>query len=164
MAVIETNPEQSKHLETARVKIHGLQIDLVNLRSETYSQTSRVPQMEFGSPSEDAHRRDLTINSLFYNVDTSQVEDFTGKGMKDLEKGWIRTPLPPLETFLDDPLRVLRAIRFAARFSFCLDPELKEAIKKAEVQQALQTKISRERIGTEIDGMFKGPPFSKPHF
>ena len=55
--MIETNPEQSKHLETARIKIHGHQVDLVNLRSETYTQHSRVPQMEFGTPSEDAYRR-----------------------------------------------------------------------------------------------------------
>eukprot|EP00210_Caulerpa_lentillifera_P007382 g7055.t1 len=157
VAVIETNPEQSKHLETARIKIHGLQLDLVNLRSETYSQHSRVPQMNFGTATEDAFRRDLTINSMFYNINEAQVEDFTENGMEDLRNGVIRTPLPPLETFLDDPLRVLRAVRFAARFSFELDHQLSKAAMSEIVLEALSKKISRERIGTEVDGMFKGP-------
>ncbi|KAG5522032.1 hypothetical protein RHGRI_034293 [Rhododendron griersonianum] len=65
----------------------------------------------FGTPEEDAYRRDLTINSLFYNINTS-VEDFTARDIADLISGRIVTPLPPKETFLDDPLRVLRAIRF----------------------------------------------------
>lgn len=157
VAVIETNPEQSKHLETARIKIHGLQLDLVNLRSETYTQHSRVPQMNFGTATEDAFRRDLTINSMFYNINDALVEDFTENGMEDLRNGVIRTPLPPLETFLDDPLRVLRAIRFAARFSFDLDQDLKTAAAGEIVMEAFAKKISRERIGTEVDGMFKGP-------
>lgn len=61
-AVIQSNPDQSKHLETARMKIHGIWIDLVNLRSETYAQDSRIPTMEFGTPEQDALRRDFTIN------------------------------------------------------------------------------------------------------
>ncbi|CAL5229640.1 g13004 [Coccomyxa viridis] len=129
IAVIESNPEQSKHLETARMKVAGLELDLVNLRSEQYAdQTSRIPTMEFGTPEQDALRRDLTINSLFYNINTREVEDFTGKGLDDLlEHRLIRTPLPPSETFRDDPLRVLRAIRFGARFGFRLDEELEQA-------------------------------------
>lgn len=101
IAVIQANPEQSKHLETARMKINETWIDLVNLRSETYSQESRVPQMEFGTPEEDAMRRDFTINSMFYNINSGLVEDFSGKGLEDLEKGIIRTPLAAMETFLD---------------------------------------------------------------
>lgn len=57
--------------------------------------------MEFGTPEQDALRRDLTINSLFYNINSGIVEDFTGKGKTDLQKGLIRTPLPSMETFLD---------------------------------------------------------------
>ena len=72
--------------------------------------------MAFGSATDDAYRRDLTINSLFYNINLRCVEDFTGMGMEDLTKGAVRTPLPPRTTFLDDPLRILRAVRFAARF------------------------------------------------
>lgn len=101
IAVIQANPDQSKHLETARMRINETWVDLVNLRSETYTQESRVPQMEFGTPEEDALRRDFTINSLFYNINTGLVEDFSGRGLEDLEKGIIRTPLAAMETFLD---------------------------------------------------------------
>ena len=72
VAVIMSNPEQSKHLETARMTVDGLELDLVNLRSETYTD-SRIPEMTFGTPQQDAERRDFTINSLFYNLNTSQV-------------------------------------------------------------------------------------------
>lgn len=72
MAVITCNPEQSKHLETARMKLLDFELDLVNLRSETYSD-SRIPQMNIGTPKQDAERRDLTINSLFFNINTSEV-------------------------------------------------------------------------------------------
>ena len=100
ITAIEQNPEQSKHLETATFKIFGLNIDLVNLRSEAYAQSSRIPTevvstpcclksgrviyillfpKSFGTPCQDALRRDITINALFYNVHTREVEDFTEK-------------------------------------------------------------------------------------
>ena len=75
--VIKANCEKSKHLETAVIRIHGVFIDLVNLRCEEYSDDSRVPTIKIGSPEEDAYRRDLTINSLFYNINKNQVEDYT---------------------------------------------------------------------------------------
>lgn len=100
-AVIQSNPEQSKHLETARMKINDQWIDLVNLRSESYASDSRIPIMEFGTPEQDALRRDFTINSLFYNITTGLVEDFTGRGLEDLRAGIMRTPLPAIETFQD---------------------------------------------------------------
>ncbi|KAF9610723.1 hypothetical protein IFM89_024573 [Coptis chinensis] len=112
IGVIQCNPDQSKHLETARMRLYDIWIDFVNLRSENYSENSRIPTMTFGTAKDDAYRRDLTINSLFYNINTNAVEDFTERGIKDLKSGKIVTPLPPKETFLDDPLRVLRAIRF----------------------------------------------------
>ncbi|KAF8058874.1 ILL5 [Scenedesmus sp. PABB004] len=108
-AVIHSNPDQSKHLETARMRVDGLWVDLVNLRSESYADGSRIPTMEFGTPLQDAMRRDFTINSLFYNLNAGAVEDLTGTGLDDLRAGRLRTPLPPHETFMDDPLRVLRA-------------------------------------------------------
>jgi tRNA nucleotidyltransferase/poly(A) polymerase len=80
VGIIQSNPEQSKHLETARMRIRGVWVDFVNLRAETYAQHSRIPTMEFGTALEDALRRDLTINSLFYNINTCSVEDLTGKG------------------------------------------------------------------------------------
>jgi len=93
---IEQNPDQSKHLETATLKLFGHDIDLVNLRSEEYAEGSRIPTgvvsspfyfllmfliclQGFGTPLEDAMRRDMTINALFYNVHSREVEDFTGK-------------------------------------------------------------------------------------
>ncbi|XP_043712467.1 tRNA nucleotidyltransferase cca2 isoform X2 [Telopea speciosissima] len=156
IGVIQCNPDQSKHLETARMHLFDVWIDFVNLRSEHYSENSRIPTMEFGTAKEDAYRRDLTINSLFYNINTSSVEDFTERGLTDLKYGRIVTPLPPLETFLDDPLRVLRAIRFGARFGFVLDEKLKEAAASDKVKTAIADKISKERIGHEIDLMISG--------
>ncbi|KXZ51705.1 hypothetical protein GPECTOR_11g154 [Gonium pectorale] len=127
-AVIQSNPDQSKHLETARMRIGEVWIDLVNLRSETYAADSRIPTMTFGTAEQDALRRDFTINALFYNITAGGVvEDLTGRGLQDLRDGLIRTPLPPMETFLDDPLRVLRAVRFGTRFGFRLHPDILEA-------------------------------------
>ncbi|KAG6388840.1 hypothetical protein SASPL_150276 [Salvia splendens] len=156
IGVIQCNPDQSKHLETARMRLFDVWIDFVNLRAEDYSENSRIPTMRFGTAKEDAYRRDLTINSLFYNINTSSVEDFTEKGIKHLKSGKIVTPLPPKQTFLDDPLRVLRAIRFGARFGFLLDEELKKAAADDDVIAAIADKISRERVGHEIDLMMSG--------
>ena len=122
MATVAANPAKSKHLETACVRLFGRAVDFVNLRAEDYAADSRVPQIAFGSPQQDAARRDLTINALFYNLRSGEVEDLTGRGLADLRAGLVRTPLPPRTTFLDDPLRVLRAIRFATRFHYRFDP------------------------------------------
>jgi tRNA nucleotidyltransferase (CCA-adding enzyme) len=149
--VIPKNPEQSKHLETATLSIMGTQIDFVNLRSENYSLDSRIPVIDIGTPLEDALRRDLTINSLFYNLETDKVEDFTGHGVRDIEDGIIRTPLCPLITLTDDPLRLLRAIRFSARFKYQMVPELETAMLNTRVSESFLNKVSRERVGIEID-------------
>jgi tRNA nucleotidyltransferase (CCA-adding enzyme) len=154
---ISVNPEKSKHLETATARIFDLDVDFVNLRSETYHEDSRNPMIEFGTPLEDALRRDITINALFFNLHTDQVEDFTGHGLKDLECGIIRTPLSALNTFLDDPLRVLRVIRFASRFNYNLSEDIMEAVKDPSLRIAFDRKISRERIGVEMEKMLKGP-------
>jgi tRNA nucleotidyltransferase/poly(A) polymerase len=149
-SVIKANPEQSKHLETATIKIFGLPIDFVNLRTEDYSD-SRIPTMKIGTPQEDAQRRDLTINSIFYNINTKQIENFVG-GLEDLQQRIARTPLDPIQTFLDDPLRILRTIRFAARFNLELDPSIIEASNLPEVQHAFINKVSKERIWAELAG------------
>ena len=155
--VIQTNPDQSKHLETASMKVGALELDFVNLRSETYASDSRIPEMQFGTPKEDALRRDFTINSLFYNLNSGEVEDFCGSGLEDLRNGLIRTPLPPVQTFLDDPLRILRGVRFASRYGFELDGALVEACWDARVKEALAQKVSRERVGIEVKKMLDGP-------
>ena len=139
------------------MQVLGVEVDFVNLRSETYAQDSRIPTAEFGTPEEDALRRDFTINSLFYNVNASSVEDFSGRGLEDLRQGVIRTPLAPQETLLDDPLRALRAVRFASRYGFTLDAPLAEAAASETVRRALASKVSRERVGQELRGMLDGP-------
>lgn len=181
---ISANPEQSKSLETATANILGLSLDFVNLRKEIYEGNSRIPIMSFGTPLEDAERRDITINSLFYNVKTRKVEDWTEKGLLDMRAGLIRTPLPPLTTFLDDPLRVLRCIRFASRFNYALDVDVRACLTgtadsrqmtaaddprlqgvepgsmsqkgRELVRDALMNKVSRERVGIEVDKMLSG--------
>ncbi|CAJ1967093.1 unnamed protein product [Cylindrotheca closterium] len=158
VGVVLKNPEKSKHLETATMKVGTFWIDFVNLRAEEYTQDSRIPDlMRIGTPAEDAFRRDLTINSLFYNVNNAQVEDWTGRGFDDLRRGIVGTPLAPLTTLLDDPLRVLRSVRFAARLRFTMDESLVEAARDSRVRESLAEKVSRERIGCEVDLMFRSP-------
>ncbi|KAL9607269.1 MAG: hypothetical protein Q9167_007805 [Letrouitia subvulpina] len=154
---INENPEKSKHLQTATTKILGLDLDLVNLRKEVYTNHSRNPQVEFGTPQEDALRRDATVNALFYNLQTSEVEDFTGRGLQDIDRKLLITPLPPFDTFMDDPLRVLRLIRFAGQLGYSIDDEVMRAIDDSKVKEALIKKVSRERVGIEIEKMLKGP-------
>lgn len=148
---IKKNPEKSKHLETCTTKLYGLDVDFVNLRSEQYTDDSRVPLVECGTAEEDALRRDATLNALFYNLNKGEIEDFTGKGLSDLQAGILRTPLPSLQTFLDDPLRVLRLVRFASRFNFLIDYDTLQAMKDERIRTMLEHKISRERIGVEAD-------------
>ncbi|KAG2379003.1 hypothetical protein C9374_007641 [Naegleria lovaniensis] len=141
IGIISANPEQSKHLETATTHIFGQSIDLVNLRSEEYAEESRIPS---------------NISLELHNKMHFIVEDFTGKGIHDLKRKIIRTPLPPVQTFLDDPLRILRAIRFACFFDFLIADEIMDAAHNHDVDVALAEKVSRERVGTEILKMLKG--------
>lgn len=96
-----------------------------------------------GTPLTDALRRDFTINALFYNIETHQVEDWTEKGIDDIDLKIIRTPLAPLVTFKDDPLRVLRCFRFKARFNFSIDHHIYESLTDLSVHEALKTKVSK---------------------
>ncbi|GJC77880.1 CCA tRNA nucleotidyltransferase, mitochondrial [Colletotrichum liriopes] len=152
---IAANPDKSKHLETATTRMFGLDVDFVNLRKETYTQDSRNPAMEFGTAEEDALRRDATINALFYNLHTGLVEDLTG-GLSDMKSRLIRTPMEPFQTFTDDPLRVLRLVRFASRLDFAIDSAATAVMADARVLDALKLKISRERVGVEMEKMLKG--------
>ncbi|KAF7716155.1 Uncharacterized protein PECH_005431 [Penicillium ucsense] len=154
---IDANPEKSKHLETVTTKIFGLDIDLVNLRKETYSDDSRNPQMEFGTAEEDALRRDATINALFYNLNEAKLEDLTKRGLHDMKQRIIRTPLEPYQTFKDDPLRVLRLIRFASRLGYSIEKETEAAMQNEDISVALRHKISKERVLAELDKMLHGP-------
>jgi tRNA nucleotidyltransferase (CCA-adding enzyme) len=156
ISVVKTNPDQSKHLATAMLNVYGYNIDFVNLRSETYSD-SRIPQTEFGTPLQDAQRRDLTINAMFYNITDPNnmfVEDLVG-GKNDLVSSIARTPIDSRQTFLDDPLRILRIIRFCARFSLTPSEDIVKAANLKEVQEAFIAKISSERIWAEMVGVAK---------
>ncbi|CAL9732851.1 CCA tRNA nucleotidyltransferase, mitochondrial [Monosporozyma unispora] len=153
---IDKNPEKSKHLETATTKLFNIEVDFVNLRSEEYTELSRIPIVNFGTPEQDALRRDATLNALFYNIQTDSIEDYTEKGRKDLEDGILRTPLPPRQTFLDDPLRVLRLIRFASRFGFKIDQDVLNEMADPEINKCFYSKISRERIGVEMEKILWG--------
>jgi len=81
LGIIRSNPDKSKHLETATANIGNFDVDFVNLRTETYADSSRIPIIDIGTPLEDAMRRDLTINSLFYNINDNKIEDYTNKGI-----------------------------------------------------------------------------------
>lgn len=145
---------QAEHLETASLTISGFEVDFCRLRYERYDKDSRIPVASgVASAVEDAWRRDLTINSLYYNINTNQVEDWTERGIKDLILQTINTPLRPLGTLLQDPTRILRAIRFAAQLSFDMSPELIRAARDDRVRSALQYKVSRDVIGNAIDDM-----------
>ncbi|GAB5361698.1 hypothetical protein AAMO2058_000735100 [Amorphochlora amoebiformis] len=157
VAVIKTNPEKSKHLATATFRIGERAVDVNHLRSEEYASTSRIPEVKVGTPWEDSHRRDLTMNTLFYNINSNTIEDYTHRGLQDLRSGLARTPLAPVETLVDDPLRVLRSLRFAARFNLTLDPDLEKACHHEEVKLGLRDKVSRERFGQEISKALEGP-------
>jgi tRNA nucleotidyltransferase (CCA-adding enzyme) len=155
---VGVNVEKSKHLETVAVEIHGRKIDFVNLRSESYGET-RVPTMEMGDPKTDAERRDLTLNALFYNVNTNEIEDLVG-GLEDLETMTLRTPLNPTKTFLDDPLRILRVLRFYSKYPAAkIDTNIVRAISDPKVHEAYRNKVSPERAGPEILKLMSG---SKP--
>ena len=99
VGLVQKNPEKSKHLETATMRVNDFWINFVNLRAEEYASDSRIPElMRIGTAKEDALRRDLTINSLFYNVNEGKVEDMTGRGLDDLRRGTVATPLPRTTT------------------------------------------------------------------
>lgn len=161
VGVVKSNPDKSKHLETATMKIEGQFVDFVNLRTETYSESSRIPIISIGTPLEDAQRRDITINSMFYNINEGKVEDHLGTGISDLKRGLVQTPIDPIITFKDDPLRILRTVRFATRFQFELDQRIIDAARITEIKASLKEKISNERIHKELSLMFTGNlPFS----
>ncbi|EGF97062.1 uncharacterized protein MELLADRAFT_114625 [Melampsora larici-populina 98AG31] len=107
----------------------------------SYPQVTRFPNINprflekrgIGTPKEDAMRCDITINELFYNMHNDQIEDQTELGLEDLKNGLIRTPLPALETFKDDPLRLLSCIRFSSRFGFQLDDQIIQAAQSDQI-------------------------------
>ncbi len=160
--IIKENPSKSKHVETAKAYIplsngSTQEIDFARARKEVYTDDSRIPKIEPATPQEDAMRRDLTINSMFYNLSTNKIEDLTGKGLSDMVTNTIRTPLNPLKTFSDDPLRIWRVIRFTAKYNGKIDPETLNAMKDPSLRNQIKQKISKERIGQEFTKILKNP-------
>lgn len=161
MSVIRTNPDKSKHLETAQLTVLGIPLEFCHLRQDDYTSTSRVPTVRVATPHEDALRRDFTVNALFYNLSTQCIEDWT-TGLSDLERRVLRCPLDPFETFKDDPLRLLRAIRFSAQLEFELDSTIvncmmpTSATASHPILTGLLEKVSHERWGIELTKMFSG--------
>ena len=139
-----------RNFGTAQVKHNHMEVEFVGARKESYSHDSRKPVVEDGTLEDDQNRRDLTINDMAICLNSSRFGELIDPfgGMDDLEKGLIRTPLDPDITFSDDPLRMMRAIRFACRFGFKIVPETFEAIARNRERIKI---ISGERIIDELN-------------
>lgn len=132
---------------TAMISIDGINIELVSARKESYSHNSRKPKVEPASLYDDIIRRDFTINTLVENIHTGEIQDLTAYAMDDIKNRLIRTPLDPDITFYDDPLRMLRAIRFSVKFNFTIEEHTYDAITANSNRLDI---ISRERIRDEF--------------
>lgn len=144
-----------KNFGTAQIKVEGrngqfYHIEFVGARKESYNPESRKPEVAPADFHEDTLRRDFTINTLAINLDKANFGEFIDplNGLRDLENKIIRTPLPPDQTFIDDPLRMMRAIRFATQLQFDIYPETWQAIKKNATRIKI---ISGERITDEMN-------------
>jgi len=148
---------------TAQVKLNDMDIEFVGARKESYVRESRNPTVVPGTLMDDQHRRDFTINAMAIDLSASNfgavVDPFNG--MADLEMKIIRTPLAPEQTFDDDPLRMMRAIRFATQLNFVIEDNTFKAIQ----QMAERIKIvSQERITDELQKIMKSKQPSKGWF
>jgi len=154
----ESNPVTFPKFGTAKFNLRGVihkgvdlsnvDIEAVMTRGEKYERGSRKPEVVYADLHADAERRDLTVNALFKDLTTGEILDPTGKGRQDIKDGIIRTPLDPDSTFADDPLRMLRAIRFAVKYDWKMPKELVVALTR---NAASLKNISAERIQDELN-------------
>lgn len=149
--------KDSSSLMVGALSIDGVKVEFVPMRSEKYSSESRIPKIvSSDDPKEDVKRRDLTINALYYNIDTGMVEDYVG-GVDDLKNGIIRTPGDPNAILSEDPLRALRALRFMSQMrGFKLDDSLLDALGSDELKKAYVKKVAPERARKEIEKIVTG--------
>jgi len=152
-------PVTFERFGTAQVTLPDHIVEFVSARSESYVESSRKPDVRPASLEEDLRRRDFTINTLLMDFD-GNVHDRLGMGRADLESRVIRTPVPPQLTFQDDPLRMLRAVRFAAVLDFTPVPEVMDAMR-AMRGRLVAPVISAERVADELRKMLISPRPSK---
>ena len=145
---------------TAQVKYHGMEVEFVGARKESYSHDSRKPIVEDGTLEDDQNRRDFTINALAVCLNKARFGELVDPfdGVLDMENRLIATPLDPDITFSDDPLRMMRCVRFATQLNFFIEEETFEALGRNRERIKI---ISRERIADELNKIIMTPTPSK---
>ncbi len=145
---------------TAQVKYQGTEVEFVGARRESYRRDSRKPIVEDGTLEDDQNRRDFTINALAVCLNKDRFGELVDPfdGLYDMEDGVIRTPLDPDITFSDDPLRMMRCVRFATQLNFFIDEETFDALERNKERIRI---ISGERISEELNKILLSPVPSK---
>lgn len=145
-----------KNFGTAQIKTQGIDIEFVGARKESYEHHSRKPYVESGTLQDDQNRRDFTINAMAFSLSKHNFGELIDpfNGVSDLEQKIIRTPLDPDITYSDDPLRMMRAIRFATQLNFNIETHSLNAISKNKERIKI---ISEERIIDELNKILKAP-------
>ncbi len=151
-----TEPNIPRGFGTATSFHEDVQLDFVMTRSEKYLPGSRFPRVKFADLKTDCLRRDFTINALYLEITQGDILDPSGRGLEDLEKKVVRCVQDPFRSFREDPLRMLRALRFGVVLGFELEPMVLQAIK---VNAELTGSLSRARLLNEIQRleMLAGP-------